>query len=73
MRVIPFASDTGKLWLAIPYINHISVPRVNKIYIDREMEEVSLVRMVFIAWGKKEEVVRQAATKPAMEIQFIFF
>ena len=38
---------------------------------DKEIEVVSLVRMVFNAWGKKEVEVKTAATKPVMEIQFI--
>jgi hypothetical protein len=39
---------------------------------DREIEAVFLVRMVFIACGKKEEVVRNAANKPQIAIQFMF-
>ena len=38
---------------------------------DREMEAVSLVRMVFNACGKKEVEVKTAAIKPIIEIQFI--
>ena len=38
---------------------------------DKEMEVVSLVRMVFNACGKKEVEVKTAAVKPIMEIQFI--
>jgi hypothetical protein len=64
MSVKPFASHTGKLLVASPYINHISVPKVNSIYMDKEMEDVSLVRMVFNAWGKKEVEVKTAATIP---------
>jgi hypothetical protein len=33
---------------------------------DKEMEEVSLVRMVFNACGKKEVEVKTAADKPVM-------
>ena len=54
-----------------PYINHISVPTVNRIYIDKEMEVVSLVRIVFNACGKKEDEVKTAAIKPITDIQFI--
>jgi hypothetical protein len=39
----------------------------------KEMEEVSLVRMVFKACGKKEDEVETAAIRPVTEIQFIFF
>ena len=38
-----------------------------------EMDEVSLVRIVLIACGKNEEVVKNAASKPQTEIQFICF
>ena len=38
---------------------------------DREIEVVSLVRMVFNACGKKEVEVKTAAIKPIIEIQFI--
>ena len=38
---------------------------------DREMEDVSLVRIVFNACGKKEDDVEIAAIKPVTEIQFI--
>jgi hypothetical protein len=37
----------------------------------KEIEEVSLVRMVFNAWGKKEVEVKTAANKPVIEAQFI--
>jgi hypothetical protein len=37
----------------------------------KEMEDVSLVRMVFSACGKKEVEVKTAAIKPVTEIQFI--
>jgi hypothetical protein len=38
---------------------------------DKEIDLVSLVRMVFIACGKNELEVKTAATKPIMEVQFI--
>ena len=53
-------------------MNHINVPKVNKTYINKEIEDVSLVRIVFIAWGKNEVVVKNAATNPVVVIQFIF-
>jgi hypothetical protein len=59
------------LFVPIPKINHIRVPKVNKIYMDNEMEEVSLVRMVFNACGKKEDEVKTAANKPMTDIKFI--
>jgi len=40
----------------------IATPEVNRRYIPREMPEVSPVRSVLKAWGKKLDVVRAAAT-----------
>lgn len=37
---------------------------MNSAYIDRDMLWVSFVRMVFIAWGRKEKVVQAAASRP---------
>jgi hypothetical protein len=72
IRVIPLAIHTGRFSVAMPYINHIKVPRVKRIYIYNEIAEVSFVRIVLIAWGKKEEVVRHAANKPIAVIQVIW-
>jgi hypothetical protein len=58
----------GILLLKTPYTNHKRVPRVNSAYIDREMLVVSFVRMVLMAWGKKEKVVQAAARRPIMVI-----
>ncbi len=38
---------------------------------DNEMDDVSLVRMVFNACGKKEVEVKTAANKPVREVQSI--
>jgi hypothetical protein len=38
---------------------------------DKEMEDVSFVRIVFNACGKKDVEVKIAAIKPIAEIQFI--
>ena len=46
------------------------VPKVNRAYIDRDMLWVSFVRMVFIAWGRKEKVVQAAASRPTRVIRF---
>ena len=40
---------------------------------DNEMDDVSLVRMVFNACGRKEVDVNTAASKPVSEVQFIDF
>jgi hypothetical protein len=68
INVMAFAKATGKLGVMIPYINHMNVPKVNTAYMDKDIPEVSLVRMVFIACGKKEMVVLKAATKPMISI-----
>lgn len=52
-------------------MNHRSVPKVNRMYIDSEMEDVSLVRIVFNACGRKDDEVKIAASNPITGIQFI--
>ncbi|GAC1417712.1 MAG: hypothetical protein NVS1B13_01660 [Flavisolibacter sp.] len=71
MSVTPFARLTGILWLQTPNISHINVPNVKIEYMDAEIADVSLVRIVFKACGKKDIVVQKAAKKPAAVIQFI--
>ncbi len=44
---------------------------VNRIYIGREIAEVSLVLKIFMACGKNEIVVQAAAVYPIISIQFI--
>ena len=64
---------TGILSLKMPKIIHNSVPAVNNKYMYRDMPEVSFVRMVLIACGKKEVVVQKAAAKPMIVIQSMLF
>ncbi len=52
-------------------MNHRSVPKVNRMYMDSEMEDVSLVRIVFNACGRKDDDVKNAASNPIAGIQFI--
>ena len=66
---MPLARYTGRLFVNTPYINHSSVPIVNKAYIDNEMLCVSFVRMVLTACGKKEKVVQAAAISPTRVIR----
>jgi hypothetical protein len=70
-NVMALATVTGVLPLNIPNNSQSTVPVVNNRYIDKEMPVVSFVRMVFTAWGKKDEVVQNAAAKPMMVIQSI--
>jgi len=46
----------------------ITTPEVNITYIPSEMPEVSWVRRVWTAWGKKLDVVRIAATYPRASV-----
>jgi hypothetical protein len=62
------ATATGRLGYIMPYISHKKVPTVNTTYIDKEIPEVSFVRMVLTAWGKKDMVVLKAAVKPIISI-----
>ena len=71
--VTKLAAVTGTLELKIPNKSHNSVPKVNKAYMEREIPDVSFVRMVFSACGKKESVVQKAATSPSIVTVFMFF
>ena len=56
----------------MPYISQSKRPVVNKIYMPRERELVSLVFKVRIACGKKEAVVIKAAQNPNISVGLIF-
>jgi hypothetical protein len=68
--VTALATITGMLLLKIPNSNHKAVPNVKMEYMSNEIPEVSFVRMVCIACGKKEKVVQAAATNPNIVIEF---
>jgi hypothetical protein len=63
-RVMPLAILTGIFLLSKPYSNHRKVPKVKREYMERDILDVSLVLIVFSAWGIKEEVVAAAAPRP---------
>ena len=44
---------------------------MNREYIAVEIDDVSFVRIILIAWGKKAIVVQNAATNPKIFIQSI--
>jgi hypothetical protein len=67
-NVMALAAATGALGAKMPYINHKKVPTVNTTYIDKDIPEVSFVRMVLTACGKKETVVLKAAIKPIISM-----
>ena len=59
---------TGKLPIINPYISQKSVPAVNNAYMYNEIPDVFFVRIVLIAWGKKDIVVPIAAKYPMMAL-----
>ena len=61
ISVMALATATGRLGSITPYISHNKVPAVNRQYMGNEIPDVSLVCMVFIACGKNETVVPNAA------------
>ena len=71
IQVTAFAKITGRLWVKNPYKNQVKVPNVKMEYMEREIEEVSRVLMIFQAWGTKDMVVQNAAKSPAAAIKFI--
>lgn len=70
-NVTALAIIIGMLLLTKPYTNHISVPNVKRAYITTDIDPVSLVLMVFTAWGINDTVVQHAATIPVLMIQFM--
>ena len=54
-----------------PYRNQSSVPKAKREYIESEMPVVFFVWIVFIACGKKEIVVQNAAPNPIKVIRVI--
>ena len=71
IRVTKLAAVTGILKLSIPNTSHNSVPSVNNPYMEREIPEVSFVRIVLSACGRKERVVQKAAISPMMVMMVI--
>ena len=67
-KVTALAIITGILWLKSPKRNQSKVPPAKREYIDSDIPLVSLVRMVLIACGRKDEVVDIAAAKPKIVI-----
>ena len=52
----------GKSLVKNPYNNQRKTPVVRMLYIPNEISLVFFVLIVFITWGKNEEVVHTAAT-----------
>lgn len=72
-RVIALATTIGMLLLSNPNINQSNVPVEKSRYINNEMLRVSFVRIVLMACGAKEPVVKAAATNPKKVTIDIFF
>ena len=70
-NVTALATITGILLLKSPNKNQPSVPSAKSEYINKDMPAVFFVRMVFKACGRKEAVVKKAATKPMIVTMFI--
>jgi hypothetical protein len=70
--VMALATMMGMLLLSIPKMSHSSVPVEKSKYIKSEILRVSLVRMVFIACGKNDPVVKAAAINPRMVTNVIY-
>jgi len=66
--VTKFAAIIGTSLIMIPYTSHKKTPVVNKVYIPSEMLSVFFSLIVFIACGKKEIVVKTAASIPMIAI-----
>lgn len=60
-RVTRLAAITGPLLVSTPKSAQVARPSVNRLYIDREIARVSLLRRVLNACGKKLKVVSSAA------------
>jgi len=58
------AKITGTFLINKPYPAQAIVPNMKRLYMPREIEEVSLVFIVFITCGTKDIVVQKAATAP---------
>jgi 5'(3')-deoxyribonucleotidase len=69
--VTALAAATGMLLVSSPNTNQHKVPNAKSEYINNEIPDVSFVRMVFNACGRKEIVVKNAAIKPIIVIIFI--
>lgn len=64
MKVMMLAKINGISFMIIPYKSHINTPLTNIKYISNDIESVFFVFIVFKAWGKKENVVKNAAKYP---------
>jgi hypothetical protein len=71
ISVTALATITGILLLNIPNNNQANVPGAKSEYMNKEMPAVFFVRMVFNACGKKEAVVKNAATNPRSVMLFM--
>ena len=59
------------LLVFLRFRSHMPVPKVNKRYMAKEIDEVSCVLIVFTAWGTNDNVVQNAAIRPEIVMLFI--
>lgn len=64
INVIPFAAMMGISFKSKPYKSHSNTPIVNKLYMTSDIPSVFFSLMVLIACGRKDSVVKTAATYP---------
>ena len=64
MKVTMLAPMTAKSLMMKPWTVHKATPSTNIEYINKEIPEVSLVLMTWMAWGINDALVRMAAMKP---------
>jgi hypothetical protein len=69
--VTALATTTGILLLSKPNTSQQKVPSAKREYINIDIPAVFFVRMVFKACGRKDTVVKKAATKPTTVTIFI--
>jgi len=67
-RVMPFAATIEACPFLKPYAHHSIKPKINAIYIIRDMPDASRVFIMLITCGINEAVVKNPATSPNISI-----
>lgn len=69
--VTALAATIGIFPVNRPNKSQSRVPKVKSAYMNKDIPEVSFVRMVLIACGRNEIVVQTAAANPNTMVKFI--